>query len=71
MSTLSEIEEAIEQLLPVKFNELRQWIERRSKSPQMVANPQHSWPVPPPQVERTELDRIEAEIETEFPTLSR
>ncbi len=32
MSTLTEIEEAIEQLPPVKFNELRQWIERRSKS---------------------------------------
>ena len=43
MSTLSEIEEAIEQLPPVKFNELRQWIERRSKSPQMVANPQWVW----------------------------
>lgn len=37
MSTLVEIEEAIEHLPPVKFNELRQWMERRSRAPQMVA----------------------------------
>ena len=38
MSTLIEIEEAIEQLPPVKFNELRQWIERRSKASQIAAS---------------------------------
>ena len=27
------------------------------------------WQVPPPNVERAELERIEAEIEAEFPTL--
>jgi hypothetical protein len=39
MSTLIEIEEAIEQLPPVKFHELRLWIERRSKASQVAASP--------------------------------
>ena len=44
MSTLSEIEEAIEQLPPVKFNELRQWIERRSTAPQVADSTPHAKP---------------------------
>ena len=64
MSTLIEIENAIETLPAVEVDQLAVWLARRRA-------PQHSWPVPPPQVERKELDRIEAEIEAEFPTLSR
>jgi hypothetical protein len=30
-----------------------------------------SWPVPPPNVDRAELERIEAEIGAEFPTLRK
>ncbi len=44
MSTLIEIEEAIEHLPPVKFNELRQWIERRSKAPQVADSTPHIKP---------------------------
>ena len=64
MSTLIEIENAIETLPAVEVDQLAVWLARRRVQ-------QHSWPVPPPQVAREELDRIEAEIEAEFPTLSR
>ncbi len=44
MSTLIEIEEAIEQLPPVKFNELRLWIEQHSKVSQLAASTRQSKP---------------------------
>ena len=62
MSTLAEIEEAIETLPAVQVDKLAAWLERRRTQ-------QPAWPVPPPNIERAELERIEAEIEAEFPTL--
>ena len=62
MSTLAEIEEAIEMLPAGQVEKLAAWLEKRR-------TPQPAWPVPPPDVERAELERIEAEIEAEFPTL--
>ncbi len=62
MSTLNEIEEAIATLPAGQVDELASWLEKRRRQ-------QPAWPVPPPNVERAELERIEAEIEAEFPTL--
>ncbi len=62
MSTVAEIEAAIEQLPAEQMLEVAAWIEKRRRQ-------QPAWPVPPPKVERAELERIEAEIEAEFPTL--
>ncbi len=62
MSTLMEIEEAIETLPAAQVEKLAVWLgARRSQQP--------AWPVPPPDVEAAELERVEAEIEAEFPTL--
>ncbi len=61
MSTLAEIEEAIAALPPAQVERLAAWLEQQRRS-------QPAWPVPPPNVERAELERIEAEIEAEFPT---
>ena len=62
MSTLAEIEAAIEALPAGEVEKLAAFLEeRRRKKP--------AWPVPPPDVEQVELERIEAEIEAEFPTL--
>ena len=64
MSTLAEIEAAIETLSVSEVEKLAVLLEkRRSKKA--------SWPVPPPNVDRMELERIEAEIEAEFPTLRK
>ncbi len=61
MSTLTEIEKAIELLPPAQVDELTAWLaRRRSERP--------AWPVPPPDVPREELERVEAEIEAAFPT---
>ena len=62
MSTLAEIERAIETLSVGQVDQLASWLEKRRRQ-------QPAWPVPPPNVERAELERIEAEIEAEFPTL--
>ncbi len=62
MSTLTEIEEAIETLPVGQVDQLASWLEKRRRQ-------QPAWPVPPPNVERAELERIEAVIEAEFPTL--
>ncbi len=62
MSTLTEIEQAVETLPAGQVDELAAWLEKRRKQ-------QPAWPVPPPKVEQAELERIEAEIEAEFPTL--
>lgn len=62
MSTLAEIEEAIATLPAGQVDKLAAWLEARRRQ-------QPAWPVPPPKVERAELDRIETEIEAEFPTL--
>ena len=62
MSTLTEIEEAIATLPVGQVEKLAVWLETRRRQ-------QPAWPVPPPDVEREELERIEAEIEAEFPTL--
>ena len=64
MSTLAEIEEAIATLPVGQVEKLAAWLEQRRTQ-------QSAWPVPPPKVERAELERIEAEIEAEFPTLRR
>ncbi len=61
MSTLAEIEMAIESLAAPQVAELAAWLERRRRSIP-------SWPVPPPNVPREELERVEAEIEAAFPT---
>lgn len=61
MSTLAEIEKAIESLAAPEVAELTAWLERRRQ-------PRCNWPVPPPDVPREELERIEAEIEAAFPT---
>lgn len=61
MSTVAEIERAIEQLPPAEMLEVAAWLDERRKQ---VAK----WPVPPPDVPRKELERIEAEIEAAFPT---
>jgi hypothetical protein len=61
MSTLTEIEKAIELLPAAQVNELAAWLERRRLQ-------QPAWPVPPPNVPFEELERVEAEIETAFPT---
>jgi hypothetical protein len=62
MSTLAEIEEAIEALPAGQVDQLAAWLEARRK--------QHPvWPVPPPDVDLAELERVEEEIEAEFPTL--
>ena len=64
MSTLAEIEAAIKTLPASEVEKLAVLLEkRRSKKP--------SWPVQPPNVDRAELERIEAEIEEEFPTLRK
>ena len=62
MSTVAEIEAALEQLPTEQMLEVAAWIEARRRQ-------QPAWPVPPPNVERAELERLEAEIEAEFPTL--
>jgi hypothetical protein len=61
MSTLAEIEKAIESLPAPDVAKLAAWLERRQQA-------QSDWPVPPPNVPREELERIEAEIEAAFPT---
>lgn len=61
MSTVAEIERAIEQLPPAQMLEVAAWLDERRRN--VVA-----WPVPPPNVPLEELDRIEAEIEAAFPT---
>jgi hypothetical protein len=60
MSTVAEIERAIGQLSPEQWLEIRRWMDAQATPP--------AWPVPPPNVEREELERIDAEIEAEFPT---
>ena len=60
MSTLSEIEKAIELLPAAQVDELASWLDRRRRRP--------AWPVPPPNVPLEELERIDAEIEAAFPT---
>jgi len=62
MSTLAEIEAAIETLPASEVEKLAALLEKRRMR-------QPAWPVPPPNVERAELERIEAEIEVGFPTL--
>ena len=61
MSTLAEIEAAIATLPASEVEKLAALLERRRLK-------ERAWPVPPPNVERAELERIEAEIEAEFPT---
>jgi hypothetical protein len=61
MSTLAEIEKAIESLPEREVDALAAWLESRRK-------PACSWPVPPPDVPREELERIETAIEAEYPT---
>ncbi len=60
MSTLTEIEKAIEKLPATQMDELASWLEqKRTQHP--------AWPVPPPDVPREELERIDAEIDSAFP----
>jgi hypothetical protein len=59
MSTVAEIERAIEQLPPDQMLEVAAWLdEHRRRVP--------AWPVPPPDVPLDELKRIEAEIDAVF-----
>ena len=64
MSTLAEIEAAIETLHASEVEKLAVLLEKRRSR-------KASWPVPPPNVDLAELERIEAKIEAEFPTLRK
>jgi hypothetical protein len=59
MSTVAEIEHAIEQLPPAQMLEVAAWLDERRKK--VVA-----WPVPPPDVPQEEIKRIQAEIDRVF-----
>ena len=59
MSTLVEIEKAIESLPDREVDKLAAWLHQRRKQ-------RTGWPVPPPNVPREELQRIEAVIEAAF-----
>jgi hypothetical protein len=59
MSTVPEIERAIEQLPPAQMLEVAAWLDARRK--QVTG-----WPVPPPDVPREEIERIQAEIDAVF-----
>jgi len=61
MSTLTEIQRAIEMLPTTQMEELVVWLDRKR-----VQRP--VWPVPPPDVPREELEQVEAEIEAAFPS---
>lgn len=61
MSTVAEIERAIEMLPAEQVLEVATWLDERRKQIPV-------WPVPPPDIPREELERIEAEIEAAFPT---
>ena len=62
MSTLLEIEKAIDALPDRDVDKLAAWLHQRRKE-------RTGWPVPPPDVPKEELRRIEAVIEEAFPTL--
>ncbi len=62
MSTLVEIEKAIESLPDREVDKLAAWLHQRRKE-------RTGWPVPPPDVPLEELTRIEDEIEAAFPTI--
>ena len=65
MSTLAEIENALFALPRAEQETLRRKLDQR-----LATSPaSRSWPVPPPQVDRAELERIDTEIEVAFPTL--
>ena len=68
MSTLVEIENALFALPRAEQETMRRKLDQRLAASASPSAPR-SWPVPPPQVERAELERIEAEIEAVFPTL--
>ena len=59
MSTLVEIEKAIEALPERDVEKLSAWLQQRRK----VKN---AWPVPPPDVPKEEIRRIQAEIDAVF-----
>ena len=61
MSTVAEIEQALE-TLPRPDQE----VVLRHLSERLRAVPARQWPVPPPNVPRDELRRIQAEIDAEF-----
>lgn len=60
MSTIAEIESAIEQLPPDGWQAIRRWIIEREPKPVSRSMP------PPPDVPMEELQRIHALIEAEF-----
>jgi len=61
MSTLAEIQRAIEMLPTTQMEELAAWLDgKRVQQP--------AWPVPPPDIPREELEQVEAEIEAAFPS---
>ena len=62
MSTLVEIEKAIDSLSERDVEKLSAWLQQRRKA-------RTGWPVPPPDVPLEELQRIDAVIEEAFPTL--
>jgi hypothetical protein len=68
MSTLAEIEEAVDTLPPLEQEALLHRLTNKLKlaRKQSASN---GWPVPPPDVPKEELERIEAIIEAEFPIL--
>ena len=67
MSTLAEIETALFALPRAEQETLRRKLDRRLA--ESASSVPRSWPVLPPQVDRAELEWIDAEIEAVFPTL--
>ena len=63
MSTLAEIEQAVNTLPPGDQQALLHHL-----SAKLHASPRAGWPVPPPKVPREEIRRIQAEIDAKFST---
>jgi hypothetical protein len=68
MSTLQEIEAAVEALPPAERKALLRHLTAKVRSPvrRAVGGKASRWPVAPPKVSKAESRRIEHRIETEF-----
>jgi len=62
MSTLAEIESAVAALPRIEKVQLMDSLKRMIETPDRALR----WPVPPPNVPREELQRIQAEIDAAF-----
>ena len=64
MSTLAEIEEAVNTLPPREQQELLRHLSTKLHAKRYAGG----WPVPPPNVPREEIRRIQVEIDATFST---